>query len=160
MKVGRRYGKGKAVFARKKFRKGEIILPCIYDSVKDRKRAKPESVQIGRDKFIETEELQPADFINHACEPNAKLDLRKMAFIALKEIEKGEEITYHYMTTDYDLVRDNLAFDCRCGSKGCLGKIEGFKFLSQEQKLRLKPLLSPFLIGKLEAPSRVRWRNA
>jgi hypothetical protein len=66
-----------------------------------------------------------------------------MNFVALRNIKKGEEITYNYLTTEYDLVRDNLDFDCKCGSKN--GRIKGFKFLTKSQKLKLKPLLSILL---------------
>ena len=77
------------------------------------------------------------------------MDLKEMNYTAIKDIKKGEEITYNYLTTEFDLVRDNLDFNCLCKSKNCLKHIKGFKFLTEKQKLKLKPLLSPFLRKKL-----------
>ena len=68
----------------------------------------------------------PAGWIleNHSCEPNtafAGLDI-----IALRDIGPGEELTI-----DYSAFCDSLmsAFDCRCGSPKCRGRIVGRKDL-------------------------------
>jgi hypothetical protein len=63
-------------------------------------------------------------WINHACEPNteieAELDGAGGAWarvIALRAIQPGEEITYHY---GFPL---DLAERCSCGGKSCAGWI-------------------------------------
>ncbi len=65
----------------------------------------------------------PAKYINHSCDPNAETDIirGKIWVIALRDIEKGEEITYDYCY-DLDSWEDH---PCRCGSKNCLGYIVG-----------------------------------
>jgi uncharacterized protein len=64
-----------------------------------------------------------AKYINHSCDPNAEPDIirGKIWIIALKDIEKGEEITYDY-GYDLDSWEDH---PCKCGSKNCLGYIVG-----------------------------------
>jgi len=56
-----------------------------------------------------------AKYINHSCEPNAESinDDGHIWIEAVKDIKKGEEITYDYcLTTD-----DYKDHPCRCGTK-------------------------------------------
>ena len=67
-------------------------------------------------------------YINHSCDPNCETFIpRGRIFIdALRDIEKGEELTYDYMYdmdesyTDDDLFR---LYGCRCGAAKCRGTI-------------------------------------
>jgi SET domain-containing protein len=63
----------------------------------------------------------PAKYINHSCNPNCETDIikGKIWIIALKDIKKGEEITYNY-GYDYDNFLDH---PCRCKSHNCIGYI-------------------------------------
>lgn len=60
----------------------------------------------------------PMRYTNHACVPNARLDIRqgRVEFYALRDIGPGEEITVDYGETHH---QGTLA--CRCGSPGCAG---------------------------------------
>jgi SET domain-containing protein len=60
----------------------------------------------------------PMRYTNHACTPNARLDIRqgRVEFYALRDIGPGEEITVHYGETHHQ-----GALACRCGSPGCAG---------------------------------------
>ena len=57
-------------------------------------------------------------FTNHACQPNARLQIRdgRIEFYALRAICLGEEITVNYGQTHH---AGTLA--CRCGKPGCAG---------------------------------------
>ncbi len=59
-------------------------------------------------------------YINHSCEPNAfmKILYKHILFIALRDIQPGEEITIDYEST---LHSDDKR--CICGSSRCRGKI-------------------------------------
>ncbi len=63
-------------------------------------------------------------FLNHSCAPNALI--RGLDVVALSSIRCGEEITFDYDTTEYDLAEP---FACRCGSDQCRCTIRGFKHL-------------------------------
>lgn len=62
-----------------------------------------------------------ARFINHTCEPNSEaLNIRGHIWIvAIKDIKKGEEISYNYGYSfeDYESHR------CYCNTKSCVGYI-------------------------------------
>jgi len=139
------YGKGLSLFANQNFKKGNRIRPVIGKLV-DASMATDEAVQFNATKFIDTKYLVPEDFINHSCSPNTKLDIVSRWFVAIKDIHKNDEITFNYLTTEWDM---GEGFECLCGSKNCLKNIKGFKYLSREQRLSLKSFLSPFLLSKI-----------
>lgn len=141
-------GKGLSLFANKRFIKGDKIISLKGRLVKAG-NSSPEAVQMNDDKFIDGRDYVPEDFVNHSCSPNTKLDIEKRWFIALKDIPKNSEITFNYLTTEWDMKKWNTDFNCVCGSKNCFGHIKGFKYLTRADKLKLKPLLSPLLLKKI-----------
>ena len=60
--------------------------------------------------------------INHSCDPNCEVDIIRghIWIIAIKDIEKGEEITYNY---NFDFDKDYKDHPCKCGTKKCIGFI-------------------------------------
>jgi hypothetical protein len=84
-------------------------------------------------------------FMNHSCEPNTLI--RNQECFSLRSIDEGEEITFNYNTTEYELAKP---FDCRCGSDQCAGRIRGFRFLSCLEQERLRPLLADHLLSFLK----------
>ena len=63
-----------------------------------------------------------AKYINHSCDPNCEVDFikGKIWIIAIKDIKKGDELSYDY-GFGYDA--DFRQFPCKCGSKNCCGYI-------------------------------------
>lgn len=86
------------------------------------------------------------DFLNHSCSSNGYINFKDLTLRALRDIKKGEEITFNYLTTEWDTANK---FECLCGSKSCFRHIYGFKYLALRQKKKLEPLLSPYLKKKL-----------
>ncbi|MDB9518120.1 SET domain-containing protein-lysine N-methyltransferase [Roseofilum reptotaenium CS-1145] len=86
------------------------------------------TVQIHRDRHImlDPEWLQ---YINHSCNPNVVFNTSKQDVIAVRPLEKGEEITFFYPSTEWLMDR---AFDCLCNSDNCLGTIQGAAHLPLE----------------------------
>lgn len=142
--------KGLGVLADREFKAGEDII-SFANTLVDPEHKSSEAVQVTKDKYLDTEWLVTEAFINHSCNPNAKLDLRldkpESAYVATKDIAKDEEIAFNYLTTEYDM---NEGFVCKCGSRDCYGVIRGFKYLNQEQQRALRPLLLPYLAEKLQ----------
>ena len=62
-----------------------------------------------------------AKYINHSCDPHCETDIirDKIWINAIKDIKKGEELTYDY-GYDMDCYEDH---PCRCDSKNCVGYI-------------------------------------
>ena len=107
------------------------------------------SVQVGRDLHIDVPQptsfevmtrQYPWRFMNHSCEPSARIEGRTV--IALREIPTGEQITFNYNTTEWELAE---AFTCHCGSAGCQGEIRGYRFLSPQASTRLSPTAADHL---------------
>ena len=63
-----------------------------------------------------------ARLINHSCEPNCEVfgSGLKIWVYAMKNIKKGEELSYDY-GFNYD--DDFKAYPCNCGAKNCAGYI-------------------------------------
>jgi len=97
------------------------------------------SLQIGEKKHIECE---PIELINHSCNPNTYVDFQNLTLKALKNIKNNEELTFNYLSTEYET---SHKFKCECKSRGCFGYIKGFKHLKSEERKKIKPSISPVL---------------
>ncbi len=86
------------------------------------------------------------DFMNHSCEPNVTIDFEALEVIALRPIGVGELVTFDYNTSEWDM---REPFACACRSERCIGEIRGFRYLDEEQRRRLLPWLSPYLLTRL-----------
>ena len=63
-----------------------------------------------------------ARLINHSCNPNCEVfgTGLKVWVYAIRDIKKGEELTYDY---GFGFDEDYKDFPCKCGSKNCVGFI-------------------------------------
>jgi SET domain-containing protein len=63
-------------------------------------------------------------YINHSCEPNSfmKISYGHILFIALRDIQAGEEITIDYESTLHSNKKK-----CTCGAPSCRGTINKIK---------------------------------
>jgi hypothetical protein len=84
-------------------------------------------------------------FMNHHCEPSVFLRGREV--YAARALAPGDEITFHYNTTEYAMAE---AFSCRCGSARCQGEIRGFQWLARAEQEALRPWLAPYLLQILD----------
>lgn len=114
-------------------------------------RASRYSVQIARDLHVEADPSLPLEeildrhswrYMNHSCEPNTVV--RGREFIALREIERGEAVTFNYNSSEYDIAEP---FACGCGSPRCEGTIRGFRHLTPRQRAEIRPLLAAHLLA-------------
>jgi non-ribosomal peptide synthetase component F len=107
------------------------------------------TVQVGARAHIEADpattlddciERFPWRYLNHSCEPNTRI--AGLHVIAIRPIRAGEELTFNYNSTEFDMTSP---FACHCGSPVCHGMIRGFTHLTADERERLRPLLSPHL---------------
>ena len=79
------------------------------------------TIQAGHNKhiFLSPDHLQ---YVNHSCNPNAFFDVDKFQLVALKNIEEGEEITFFYPSSEWEM---SEPFACNCGENNCLGTVNG-----------------------------------
>jgi len=61
-------------------------------------------------------------FFNHSCDPNCGFDSTGNGIRAIKTIEAGDELAYHYgfLETEVSLTH---GLECKCGSVNCKGKL-------------------------------------
>ena len=95
------------------------------------------SIQIGYNTHIDPHGV--IKFINHSCVPNCKIKQISadgdLMLIAITDICSDSELTYNYLTTDYEI---QFPFMCCCGHPNeCIQSISGFKQLKPMQKQRI-----------------------
>jgi len=135
-------GKGKGVFARRDFVRGEFIFRRRHGRVVDARgiaALSPEDrihlCELDWDRFAVL--LPPGCYLNHSCDPNAMRSGVKV--FAWKDLPAGEEITIDYRLNAFD----GDSWPCDCGSAGCSGTVVGSFFALaddvQRQYLRFAP---------------------
>jgi SET domain len=101
------------------------------------------SVQVDEDKHIHLfpEFLQ---YINHSCDPNTFFDTTNGVVVVIKAIDKGEELTWFYPSTEWSMTQP---FECFCKTASCLGTIRGAACLSDDAILKYR--FSDHIVRKL-----------
>lgn len=122
---------GSAMFAGQDIKEGEEILRFVgrritFEEAVAKGERQSDTLQIGDDLYLDLEE--PGRSVNHSCDPNAGIadDLR---LVAIRDIEKGEEIRFDYSTT---MAEDYWTMECHCGSASCRGVVKDFKDLPHD----------------------------
>jgi len=104
------------------------------------------SIQIDDDLYMAgAPEAEPADFVQHACEPNCGMRGSVM-IVTMRDVAAGEALTYDYAMcdgSDYD------EFQCSCGAATCRGKITGQDWMRPELQLRYRGFFSPYLARRI-----------
>lgn len=103
------------------YKKGDVICEMPSENITD----KPNrfTVQISKDKHTHVGKLAA---LNHSCDPNVILETDKMVMIARRDIEKGEELSFFYPSTEWEMA---APFICLCGSANCIHVVAGARFL-------------------------------
>lgn len=84
--------------------------------------------------------------INHSCTPNVAFDLHSGTLICLRPIDIGEEFTFFYPSTEWEMIQP---FECLCNSPACLKSIQGAAHLPIDRLQHYQ--LSRFIQQKLTA---------
>jgi SET domain-containing protein len=138
LRTGARTG-GRGRFAFEPIRKDAVIVEFNDEEL----LASPtrRSLQLDEGKHLYGR-LSSVGLLNHSCDPNSWVDVEAKCVRALRDISEGEEITFNYLTTEYDM---HAGFRCKCGSPLCYESIRGFRHLDREQQHALEPHLTPYL---------------
>src|SRR5687767_3600888 len=115
-----------ALFALQSFQPGEVIAEFSAGTIAAEPTYLTVQVDVGKHITLQPEFLQ---YINHSCEPNVFFDTTSMKVIALRALEKGEEMTFFYPSTEWMMTQ---SFQCYCGSANCRGEIKGAAYLPDE----------------------------
>jgi SET domain-containing protein len=138
---------GKGLFAADRISKDEIV--CVKGgAIYDRRtlQSMPEwyraaEIQIGDDLFIgpRTEEERNGSMIfsNHCCAPNIGIQ-GQIVFVAMRDIEAGEELTHDWATTD----DDDYEINCNCGAASCRKILRGTDWQNAELQQKYRGFFS------------------
>ena len=104
-------------------------------------------IQIGEDLFIgpltEDEREGSMIFSNHSCEPN--IGVRgQIVFVAMRDIEAGEELTHDWAMTDDDTYR----MECRCAAPSCRKIITGQDWRRKDLQEKYGRYMSSYLLER------------
>ena len=133
---------GIGIFAKENIKKGEIIA-----SFEGKIISKNEAdllynggfdymLQISHASFLLLED--DSKYINHSCNPNTGFLNKNGELLSIRDIKKGEEITFDYSTNENT---DFLIEQCRCNSIYCRKTIEKYS----KTKFNYKACISPYL---------------
>ena len=83
-----------------------------------------QTIQISKDLHLQDDGA--ISFMNHSCNPNCIIDTAKLGVYANKDINKGDELTFFYPSTE---LRLSQPFNCNCGYEKCIKYIDGLHSL-------------------------------
>jgi len=113
--------KFRSLVTKRAYVKGEVI--CEIPTEKVVSKPNRFTVQIDRDKHTDVGKLAA---LNHSCDPNVILDTANLKVHAAKDIDKGEELSFFYPATEWEM---DAPFICLCGSSSCIHVVAGARFL-------------------------------
>ena len=117
----RTQNKFRSLITKQAYKAGEIICPIPTESMSNKPTMY--TVQVGRTKHVEVKELAS---MNHSCNPNTILDTARMLVFASRDIAVGEELTFFYPSTEWEMASP---FVCMCGAPNCIHVVAGARFL-------------------------------
>ena len=149
---------GKGLFAVEPIKQGEIVCVKgghIFDREKLAEVARvlgPAEIQITNDLFIGPLTEQDRDgsmiFSNHSCEPNIGVQ-GQIVFVALRDIQAGEELTHDWATTDDDVYE----MECKCDTPSCRRVITGQDWRRKDLQEKYAGYMSWYLMEKIRKDS-------
>jgi len=119
--VIRTENKFRSLITKQAYTKGETI--CEIPTEKLFAKANRYTVQIAQDRHTEVGKLSA---LNHSCDPNVILDTERLIMVARRDIDKGEELSFFYPSTEWEM---DAPFICLCGSSNCIHVVAGARFL-------------------------------
>lgn len=151
---------GRGPFATESIAQGEVVAikgGYIVDSATWRsleRQLGPAEIQIADDLFIAPSSSGEREgamiFTNHSCDPNICIE-GQIVFVALRQIEAGEELTHDWATTD----DDDYEMTCNCGASNCRGIVTGQDWRRPDLQRKYKGRFAWYLQRKIdEGPVR------
>ena len=116
----------KSLFATQAFSRDSVL--CRFSAGETLSKPTRLTIQTGLNQHI-TLEPDFLQYLNHSCRPDTFFDTTRMVVISLEDIGPGDELTFFYPSTEWDMAEP---FACYCGQATCLGHIKGAVHLTSE----------------------------
>ena len=149
---------GRGLFAVQPIKRGEIVCikgGYIFNRETLREVAStlgPAEIQIAEELFIGPLNGQEREggmiFSNHSCEPNIGVQ-GQIVFVALRDIQAGEELTHDWATTDADAYE----MECKCDTPSCRRVITGQDWRRKDLQEKYAGYMSWYLMEKIRKDS-------
>jgi len=155
---------GRGGYAGERIRKGETIL--LMQGRRVSSEEADELLEAGLIRQDDPFQVSDTDYVilegvsyllNHSCEPNAGIRGER-ELMALRDIKRGEEISYDYSTTvGSDAPHEGSWWmKCACGAKACRKRVGNWETLPAERLayyLR-EPAVPNYIIGQIAEIAR------
>jgi hypothetical protein len=107
------------LFANMSFKENEVVFNFRTKNIV----TKPTYLTVQLDDCVHFS-LDPdfLQYMNHSCDPNIFMDTQQLKLIALKPIKKGDELSFFYPSTEWEMEQP---FICNCGAANCHSYIGG-----------------------------------
>lgn len=145
-------GRGKGLIAKRDFKKGEIVFRVHGDVIH---YSTDYSIPLNETDYIEPRlSGSVAQFMNHSCNANLYPSKDGRSYIAMRDIQAGEEVATNYGFLGHAFGEEKtidgensiyLDLTCHCNSEQCKGKIRGYDEFTPEEKVKYKNYVLPFL---------------
>lgn len=113
---------GYGLVASRDFRKGDKVMTS--KAIEERPRDS-HTIQTSDNTHVLID--LPSRFVNHSCNPNLGVldnDFQAYDFYALHDINKGQDLSFDYESTEYEIKGFE---ECLCGKERCRKHLGGFK---------------------------------
>lgn len=142
---------GKSISAGTEISEGTFICrftgkPILYKETLELGSKESFALQVKKNVYIYLDE--PYRLFNHSCDPNCGLT-GQLELIAIKKINKNDELTYDYSTT---MLEHHWSMKCECRKENCRKVITDFDKLpkdTQQKYISLK-IVQPFILKALQ----------
>src|SRR5688572_16512633 len=115
-------GRGERLITTEPLAAGQLVQEIAQYTVESRPTF--QSIQVGPDVHLDNIGLWA--YLNHSCRPSVIVDAAARAVFAARPIAAGEELTFFYPSTEWDMERP---FACLCGAPECIREVAGAKYL-------------------------------
>ena len=150
---------GKGLFAITNIRKDEIVgvFGGYVMTLQEIYRGKNKIIQNDHIQFddyfgignIKKKDLDDASYFNHCCNPNAGFQ-GELTLIAMRKIEKEEEVTFDYaMETCHLKGVPPYKFSCNCGAKNCRKFVSGNDWKNKDIQKKYKGYFQRYIQEKI-----------
>ena len=89
-------------------------------------------------------------YMNHCCHPNVGVK-GQITFVALRDIQSGEELTYDYCMTESD---PDYSFELSCDKDNCRKRLTGNDWKNKELQERYKGYFSKYIEDKIDGKTK------
>jgi SET domain-containing protein len=147
---------GRGLFAREFIEKGEVVAikgGYIFDAAtlsEIHDQLGPAEIFVTEDLFIGPRFIDEREggmiFSNHSCDPNIGIQ-GQIVFVAMRDIEKDEELTHDWATTDNDTYEEH----CNCGAPNCRKVITGQDWRRKDLQEKYRGYMAWYLQRKIDA---------